>query len=410
MTREACNRPRVRAVQAPSADVATFDQEVPVRPRSPVLAPVWIALALALHPVCPARAQLAPPAQDQPDMTVDTAVRHAVLDSLIAALNANYVFPAVARDLERELRRRERGGAFDRIGSAEAFADTLTILLRRVGHDRHFRVGYRYEPIPMLQREGPPPPEELRRLTRQAERTNFGFERAERLAGNIGYLEVRQFAPATPAAGAAAVAAMNLLAHTDALIIDVRRNGGGSPEMVALLSSYLFPDDDRTHLNDLVMRDGGHEREEQYHTLPWVPGSRYTGKEVFVLTSARTGSAAEEFSYNLKNLARATLVGDTTIGAANPGGFVRLSEHFAAFISNGRARNPISHTNWEGSGVLPDLPCSTDSALVVAHVSALEHLIAKSTDEDEKRALGRALEVAKAARVEPLGDLRAPAR
>ncbi len=378
-----------------------------MRRRFPTLA---LALVLALGALASARAQMAPPRADQPDMTLDATTRRAVVDSLIHALHANYVFPAVARELDRELRRQERAGAFDRFTSAEAFSDTLTQLLRRVGRDRHFRVGYRFEPIPMLDRDGPPPPEERRRLARQAERANYGFERAERLAGNVGYLEIRQFAPPGPEAGAAAVAAMNLLAHTDALIIDLRRNGGGSPEMVALVSSFLFTGDERTHLNDLVFREGGSEREEQFHTLPWVPGPRDADRDVFVLTSHRTGSAAEEFSYNLQNLKRATLVGDTTGGAANPGGFVRLSEHFAAFISNGRARNPVSHTNWEGVGVRPDVACAADSALHIAHVTALERLLAKAGDDDEKRALARALEQARAARVEPLGDPRAPAR
>lgn len=371
---------------------------------------VTLGLALALTLPAPARAQFAAPPPDQADLTIDAATRRAVLDSLIAALHANYVFPAVARDLDRELRRRQRAGEFDATTSARAFADTLSGLLARYGRDRHFRVVYRHEPLPRMEVAGPPSAEELSRQRRQTERINYGFERVERLAGNVGYLDLRQFSSVSPEAGAAAVAAMNLLAHTDALIVDLRRNGGGTPEMVALLSSYLFEGEERTHLNDLVMRLGGEERVDQYHTLPWVPGPRSGTRPVYVLTSSRTGSAAEEFAYNLQNLKRATLVGDTTAGAANPGDLVRLSDHFAAFISNGRARNPVSGTNWEGVGVRPDVACAADSALHVAHVQALERLKSRATDDGERRVLDRALEVARAAPVVPLGDLRARQR
>ena len=139
-----------------------------------------------------------------------------------------------------------------------------------------------------------------------------------------------------------------------------------------------------------------------------MPGQRLAGKPVYIQTSSRTFSAAEEFCYNLKNLARATIVGDTTGGGAHPGTMVRLSDHFEMFLSTGRAINPISKTNWEGTGVTPDVPCPSDEALTVAHVTAVEKLLAAATDADDRQRLTGALDMVKAAAVKPAGGELAP--
>jgi C-terminal processing protease CtpA/Prc len=122
-----------------------------------------------------------------------------------------------------------------------------------------------------------------------------------------------------------------------------------------------------------------------------VPGRRYTGKEVYVLTSKRTFSGAEEFTYNLKNLKRATIVGETTGGGAHPGGTRRVTDHFAVWVPSGRAINPITKTNWEGTGVTPDIAVPADQALATAHVAALKHLKEQATDSDERKGLEDAL-------------------
>jgi hypothetical protein len=360
------------------------------------LAPA-VVLAALLASVPAARAQLAAPPPDQADTKLDAHARSAVLDTLIADLHADYVFPEVADRLDRELRARQKRGAFDGLASAQAFADTLTSILRTVGHDAHFRVLYRERPVPELHQEGPVPPEELARLREQERRTNYGVERVERLIGNVGYLEMRSFNSSSPETGEAIAAAMKLLEHTDALVIDVRRNGGGRAEWVQQLCSYLFSGDDRTLLNELVMRRGGSEHVESFYTVPWVPGPRRPDVPVYVLTSHATGSAAEEFAYNLQSRKRGTVVGETTWGGANPGGLVRLSDHFAAFISNGRARNPVTHTNWEGVGVRPDVPVAPGDALKTAHVMALEKLIAGAQDTEYAGWLKHGLDQVRAA-------------
>jgi len=165
---------------------------------------------------------------------------------------------------------------------------------------------------------------------------------------------------------------MNLIAHTNALIIDLRQCQGGNPGMVALISSYLFAGEP-IHLNSLYWRE--EDFTQQYWTLPYVPGQRFVDKPVYVLTSSGTFSAGEEFAYNLQTRQRATLVGETTGGGAHPGSPYRLHPHFEAFIPVGRAINPITNENWEGCGVAPDVAATQEEALTVAYRLALESII-----------------------------------
>jgi len=142
--------------------------------------------------------------------------------------------------------------------------------------------------------------------------------------------------------------------------------------MVALLSSYLF-DDEPVHLNDFYWR--AQDTTQQFWTLPYVPGKRYGNKPVYVLTSRKTASAAEEFAYNLKNLQRAVLIGETTAGGAHPFETYRIHPHFDAIIPTWRAINPVSGTNWEGTGVIPDIAVPQEDALKVAQIEAVQKIL-----------------------------------
>ncbi len=346
-----------------------------------------IAASLSLSLLLPllVAAQSAP---TQPDLTIDAATRKQVIEGIIKGLNENYIFPEVAKKMETMLRERVQKNEYDRITSAKEFATTLTTHLQEVSHDLHLRVRYSHQVIPNRERREPTP-EEQAQYVKESQWQNFGFEKIERLRGNIGYLEMLGFFDARLGADTA-VAAMNFLANSDALIVDLRRNGGGDPAMVALVTSYLF-DSDTVHLNDLYFRPSDSTR--QWWTLPFVPGKRLgKAKDVYVLTSKRTFSAAEEFTYNLKNLKRATIIGETTGGGAHPGGGVKLHDHFGVFLPTGRAINPISKTNWEGTGVKPDIEVPADQALKVAHLTALNKLLEKSAGAEETQRLKRIIE------------------
>jgi retinol-binding protein 3 len=321
------------------------------------------ALLLSASPVLVAQNAAQPS-----DIAVDAAARTEVIDGALKALNDAYVFPDVAKKMEEAIRARQQRKEYDVITSGRQLAQILTEHLREVSHDLHLSVNFIEQgpPPPPPPSGGALPPEERQRVL--AGRQNFGFARVERLAGNIGYLDLRGFMP--PAvAGETATAAMTFLASTDAIIFDLRQNGGGDPTMVAFLTSYVFGQH-AVHLNDFYSRPTNETR--QSWTLPYVPGRRLTDKDVYILTSSRTFSGAEEFTYNLKHLKRAIVVGETTGGGAHTVGGRRINAHFAIAVPSGRPINAVTKTNWEGVGVEPDVKASAENALKVAHLMALE--------------------------------------
>jgi hypothetical protein len=311
-----------------------------------------------------------PPGATMADMhlKIDAATRARVIDGAIAALNEFYVFPETAKKMEEAVRARQKKGEYDTLDDGDALATALTDHLQQVSHDKHLRVGFSPAVVPRENREQMDPEAEARMRT-QLERNNCFFEKVERLPSNIGYVKFNGFA-STQFCGPTATAAMNFLGNVDAIIFDLRENGGGQPAMVALISTYLF--DEPTHLNDLYNRK--ENTTTQYWTLPYVPGKRLAGKPAFVLTSKRTFSGAEEFTYNLKNLKRATIIGETTGGGAHPVSGHRIDDHFVIGVPFARAINPISRTNWEGTGVEPDVKVPADQALDVAKKMAAEQI------------------------------------
>src|SRR5437867_6721640 len=304
------------------------------------------------------------------DFKIDAATRTRVIEGAIAKLNESYVFPETATKMGDAVRARLKRGEYDAVTNGPTFASMLTENLQDVSHDKHLRVNFSPRRLP----DGPPAPspDAIAENRRRMEQMNCGFVKVEQLSGNVGYLKFNMFAD-PEVCGPTATAAMNFLANVDALIVDLRDNGGGDPKMVAFVSSYLFST--RTHLNDLWTRKTNSTQE--YWTLE-VPGKRLGGeKPVYVLTSKRTFSGAEEFTYNLKNLKRATIVGETTGGGAHPVSGHRVDEHFMIGVPFARAINPISKTKWEGVGVEPDVKVSAADALSTAQKLAADKLAAK---------------------------------
>jgi hypothetical protein len=317
---------------------------------------------------------------EQPDLTIDAATRTQVIDGIFKRLNEAYVFPETAKKMEQSIRERVEKKEYDQITSAKQFAMTLTKDLQAVSNDKHLRVRYSHDAIPERGQRREPTAEEQEQRRKELNWMNHGFAKVERLRGNIGYIEFFNFMDEELGADTVA-AAMNFVNGTDALIIDMRANGGGNPAMVALVCSYLFGPEP-VHLNDLYWREGN--RTEEFWTRKEVSGKRYLNKDVYVLTSKRTFSGAEEFTYNLKNLKRATIIGETTGGGAHPGGGFRINEHFGMFVPTGRAISPITKTNWEGTGVTPDIAVPADQALHVARIAALTKSLSTLTNPDFK--------------------------
>ena len=305
-----------------------------------------------------------------------------VITAISTQLESNYVFPKVARKMSAKIKKQQKKGHYKNINDPRLFASKLTEDLLSISHDKHIRV--MFNPTGIARLNAAKTDEDNAKLQQEQidnfKRSNFGFKELKILDGNIGYLDLRGFAD-TSYAGETAIAAMNYLSNADAIIFDLRHNGGGSPTMIQLLSSYLYSSEP-VHLNNFYWRPS--DLNTQTWTLPYVPGKRSPDTPVYVLTSRSTFSAAEEFSYNLKNLERATLIGETTGGGAHPGDTVTATDRYQIWLPSGRAINPITNTNWEGTGVSPHIQVKQEDALTTAHIKALETLVGKHIDAQSK--------------------------
>jgi hypothetical protein len=344
--------------------------------------PITLAIALLLSGTAFAQGPGPEPKQEATPIT--PAERAEVLSRLKAELNGYYVYPDQAKKMAAELQAREKSGAYAQVPSAEEFAKTLTKDLRAVSHDGHIAIGFSPRPLPpqaFLDAEEPTP-EDLEFDRKH----NFGVERVERLRFNIGYFDLRAFV-AAPRSEKKLAAAMTLLADTDALIIDLRFNGGGDPATVAMLASYLF--DTKTHLSDIY--DRPKDKTTQYWTNDAATPKYGGSKKVYILVSHDTFSAAEDFSYALKNLKRATIVGATTGGGAHPGSGRQLTDHFIAMVPSGRSISPITKTDWEGVGVVPDVAIEPEKALNKAQAIYLAEKLAGAKDEELRKDIQKRL-------------------
>jgi len=286
----------------------------------------------------------------------DPAQRNRIVDSAIANLKEHYFDRAAAQKMADALAIHEKRGDYDAVPDPAAFAALVTQHMREVNPDRHLSFDYFQEPLP------PQPAAQTVQVSPQyreaMKQQNCTFEKVELLPHNIGYLKLNSF-PDPEVCRVAAMAAMTYVNHADAVIFDLRDNRGGSPEMVQLFGAYLFDHPEYWY-------NPRENTTEQSWTRSPVPGSELADKPVFVLTSARTASGAEQFSYDLKMLKRATLVGETTAGAAHSGTFHRLDDHFGIGIPEVKAINPYSSNDWAEVGVEPDVKVSAPSALDVA--------------------------------------------
>jgi hypothetical protein len=314
-----------------------------------------------------------PPGAKLDDIQLNESTRQKTIDAISQQLTEYYVYPDVAAKMIEAIHDHQKHGDYNSMVDGNEFADALAHDLRAVSHDQHLFVEY----DPFILPGGPGPSNEPRppgqadeaRVRTMLEHDNCTFSKVEILNHNIGYIKFGAF-PNPNICAPTVVAAMNFVAHTDALIFDLRENHGGDPSMVDFMVSYLFREP--THINDLTNR---HDNDtHQYWTLPWIPGPRFIDQPVYVLTSHETFSGGEEFTFDLKTQKRATIVGETTGGGAHPVRGLPAGDHFTIGVPFGRPINPVTKGDWEGKGVEPDVKISSADALTTAEKLAAEKL------------------------------------
>lgn len=313
-----------------------------------LLASPFDATAAAAQPV-PVQAVAAAPAN-----SIDSNARRDVVARLSEALRDNYVFPDVGEKAAGKISASLSAGDYDSLSDPSSFAARLSADVAAVAHDKHLRITSMDAPPP----SAPGPAGDM-------PRSEAGVVRADKLAGDVGYIEVIGFPPLA-AFKPTIDKAMLALKGSRALIIDDRRNGGGSPDAVDYLVSFLVPPNRPIDINDIVSREPktNNFKRESYSSQP-TPVS-FATIPVYVLTSKNTFSGGEEFAYDVQTHKLGKIVGEVTGGGANPTGPVDLGHGIMASIPWGRAENPITKTNWEGRGVQPDVPISAQNALKFA--------------------------------------------
>ncbi len=311
---------------------------------------------------------------------IDAATRAAIVDSITAAIDSIYVLEEPAKRIVAGLRQNLTDGKYDDLDDPAEFAERLFQDAQAINHDGHFRIAAMPPLDPAVaaaqQEEDPADIERRRRIYRAM---NYGFKKVEIFPGGIGYLRFDQFSHGDDALATAA-AAMNFLGNCNALIFDLRENGGGSASMIRFICGYLF--EEKEHLINWDIR--AEKKTVQSYSADYVPSRRITEQPVYILTSDHTFSAAEEFTFDLKNLERAVIVGDTTGG----GGHTVASYIFdfdgfrmGIRIPYGRAYNPKNNEGWEGVGIIPHIAVPVEQALDAARVDALRKLIETEKDE-----------------------------
>jgi len=327
-------------------------------------------------------------AQEQPDMKISAEAKSEVISRALLQLRTKYVFPEIAAQMETAIRNHLADGDYATITSARQFAERLQSDLRAVSKDQHLELAYSYVPIPIQDpsQQEKVDTERLARIRYKGSLVNYWFKSADVLPGNLGYLRFDGFFPLKDGGSETAEGAMAFLQHTSALIIDLRANRGGDPAVGAVLMGYLF--EKPVHLGDFLSRSDGSKTENR--VSPHTAGARYSG-DVYLLVSGGTISAAEGFAYDLKSLGRAVVIGERTAGAAHPAFDYRVDDHFTLTIPTSRYLNAVTGTDWEGTGVAPDIATSKEQALERAELAALQKLLKEQPEypfiDERQRAL-----------------------
>jgi len=298
-----------------------------------------------------------------------TAVKRAdALKTIKTLLQDKYVFPELRPKIVAALSRSQDAGRYD-VGDPYVFASRITEDLRAASHDHHLyfgvdQAGYTAALAPPKDEAGTDALERNRAI-----RHHHGLTEMKILAGNVRYLKISEFDWVQDETGAAYDAAMRFLREGDAIVIDLRGNGGGTHSAVQyLVSHFLEPGTPEYTFLDLSGTPN------QIHALDYLPAGRLIGKPLYVLINGGVGSAAEAFAYDVQQFKLGELVGSKTVGAANTCSDFPVAPEFMLTVSTGRPVHSVSHSNWEGLGISPTVPTSPATALDVAQSLALQRL------------------------------------
>ena len=305
-------------------------------------------------------------------------VRNAVIDTLIVKLDSSYVYREAAQKMARAIRLHQQSHHYDTVTDRHVFATVLTAQLQAISRDGHLGIDHSITPV-TNESPGSPTEEVVNQFRKSWAQHNFNFKKVEVLEGNIGLLELNTFFPAEWIKDLAR-SAINFLANSDAVIIDLRNNHGFAPDGVLLMESYFLKD--AVHLTDRYDRDT--KTMQQTWTMPIVPGTKLGNMDLYILVSKNTFSAPEDFTYNLQALGRAKVIGEVTGGGAHGTKPYKIGTYFTASIPFSYSVNTVTHTDWEGTGIQPDIKVPADQALVTAQVMAIRALIKRIPSETKR--------------------------
>lgn len=355
-------------------------------------------LICALCAGIPASAQIRPAPVYNAGGTLTPAQTDAAIEAIITVIERQYVFPDRVPAIVQAVRAARASGRYA-IGDPAVFASRLTEDISRAGNDQHLYLQYDPERFAAASRqtESSPAADLDAVLAARARRTHYGLVETRLLQGNIRYLRISAFDWVEGETAQAYDDAMRFLRGGDAVVIDIRGNGGGSHDAVRYALSHFMPP------GRLLMTflEAGKDPEKSY-TLRDLPAGRMIGKPLYVLTDGGVGSAGEDFAYSVQQFRIGRLVGETTAGGANNNRFVPVPPGFMLSVSFGRPVHAVSGGNWERTGVAPDIRVAPASALDAAESQALGDLLAGAGNDAARRAEYEWARVGVEARLHPV--------
>lgn len=316
----------------------------------------------------------------KPEKKMSSKEIKVLVDSVERALNRIYIFPDKAALMIGAVKNSYKKGAYNKALTQHELGMLLQKDIQQAHKDKHLGIFFNPEFAKHLEKT--PTPEELeerkKRQLNNARENNFAFQKIEILPGNIGYIRWDGFYEFTEEAKPTLDGALQFISNCKAVILDMRYNGGGSPDMVVAIQNYFFST--KTRMNDIIDRNNDTVKH-------WADPSKTAFQltmPVYILTSSNTFSGAEDFTYGLKHAGRGTVVGDTTGGGAHPTGSFSIGQGFVMYIPLARSFNIATRTDWEGTGVWPDVAVPAEQALTKAQFLIFTELLAKAKDEREK--------------------------